>query len=172
MAGFYRGAAAGDIRRMADRGPRIRVPPPAIYFAVFLVGLLPETILRLSLAHTETAARKHAVIGIAIVAAGVVLMLWGMLTFRHFRTSVLPFKPATALVRSGPYRFTRNPMYVGMTIAYVGAAIAMNVVWPLLFLPLAIYLIVRFVIRLEEAYLARVFPGEYADFRARVRRWL
>lgn len=155
-----------------DRGPAIRFPPPAIFVALFFIGLLLESmLLRIRIAGQGTAAML-GLLGLALVALGAFLMFWGMLTFRRFRTSILPFRPATALVQSGPYRFTRNPMYVGLTTAHVGAALAMNVAWPLILLPLALYLLVRLVIRPEEEYLGRFFGEEYAEFKRRVRRWL
>lgn len=162
-----RGASTGA------RGPRIMFPPPLIFVVVFLLGLGLERLLRISIVREGGAtAPMLGVLGLALVGLGFFVMFWGMLTFWRAGTSVLPFRPATALVERGPYRFTRNPMYVGMTTAHVGAALAFNVTWPLLLLPLALYLVVRFVIRPEEEYLARRFGAEYELFRTRVRRWL
>jgi protein-S-isoprenylcysteine O-methyltransferase Ste14 len=95
-----------------------------------------------------------------------------MLTFRRARTAILPTRPASQLVDGGPYRFTRNPMYTGLTTAYVGAAALLDSVWPLLLLPLVLAALVRLVVRREEAYLRGAFGAEYAAYQARVRRWL
>jgi protein-S-isoprenylcysteine O-methyltransferase Ste14 len=142
-----------------------------VYLAVFLVGLLLEKVLRIRIVG-EFRAPLLTLFGLAVVGLGFFLSLWGALTFRRHHTSMLPFRPASALVETGPYRFTRNPMYVGLTTAYVGVALVLNVIWPLLLLPVALYLIVRFVIRREEAYLAETFGAKYVEFRQRVRRWL
>jgi protein-S-isoprenylcysteine O-methyltransferase Ste14 len=86
---------------------------------------------------------------------------------------VLPAIRATrTIVGSGPYRFTRNPMYVSLALAYAGMALTINSVWPLVFLPFIVLLVDRYVIRREEAYLARKFGAEYEAYRGRVRRWL
>jgi protein-S-isoprenylcysteine O-methyltransferase Ste14 len=162
----------GDIRRVqSERGPNIRFPPPAIYVAVFLIGLILERFWRIPIVG-DVRAPLLSIFGMALVGLGVFVAAWGMLTFRRHKTSVLPFRPAEALAMTGPYRFTRNPMYVGMTTAHVGAALAMNAGWPLILLPVALYLILRFVVRVEEEYLSRRFGVAYEDFKRRVRRWL
>ena len=167
-----RGRPEGDIRTVTtERGPDIRFPPPAIYVAVFLIGLLLERFSRIPIVGAVRAPLL-SIFGLALVGLGFFVMFWGMLTFRRHKTSILPFRPAGALAMTGPYRFTRNPMYLGMTTAHIGAALAMNAGWPLILLPVALYLIVRFVIRVEEAYLAQRFGIEYEDFKRRVRRWL
>lgn len=155
----------------SERGPNIRFPPPAIFVALFLVGLILERFWRIPIVG-DVRAPLLSIFGLALVGLGGFLVAWGMLTFRRHKTSILPFHPAAALAQNGPYRFTRNPMYVGLTTAHVGAALAMNAGWPLILLPVALYLILRFVIRREEDYLGRRFGVEYEDFKRRVRRWL
>ena len=107
-----------------------------------------------------------------LVVAGMGLSVWGIITFRLARTSIIPSRPASRLVENGPYRFTRNPMYTGLTLAYLGVAAMMNSAWPLLALPVVLALLVRLVVRREEAYLHDAFGEEYAAYRGRVRRWL
>lgn len=91
--------------------------------------------------------------------------------FRRARTTLVPNKPATAIVTEGPYRWTRNPMYVSLVLLYVAAALAVNNWWSLAFLPIVALVIDRAVIAREERYLAAAFPEEYAAYRQRVRRW-
>jgi len=76
------------------------------------------------------------------------------------------------LVIWGPYRFTRNPMYVGMATLYVGGTLLLNDLWPLALLPVVITLVQRRVIAKEEAYLERTFGDVYRAYKARVRRWI
>jgi protein-S-isoprenylcysteine O-methyltransferase Ste14 len=95
-----------------------------------------------------------------------------MLRFMRSRTSFNPARPATALVTGGPYRFTRNPMYLGMAGAYAGLAVATGVLWALAFLPVVVLTIDRLVIRREERHLAVAFGEEYERYRSRVRRWV
>jgi protein-S-isoprenylcysteine O-methyltransferase Ste14 len=94
-----------------------------------------------------------------------------MLSFRRAGTSVIPFKPTTALVTSGPYRFSRNPMYLGMAFRYIGVALALGVVWALITLPFVIAAVDQLAIAIEEGYLVRKFGDPYCDYMKRVRRW-
>lgn len=111
-------------------------------------------------------------IGFGILIVGVGLAAWGMVTFRRARTAVIPHHAASQLVASGPYRFTRNPMYVGLTIVYIGGAVVLNSAWPLILLPVVLILLAHFVVVREEQYLSDAFGDEYAAYRSRVRRWL
>jgi protein-S-isoprenylcysteine O-methyltransferase Ste14 len=115
-------------------------------------------------------------VAVVVIVAG--LLLWllldgaAMLAFRRAETSMIPFKPSTALVVSGPYRFTRNPMYVGMAALYVALAVALGLIWALILLPIVIVAVDRLVIAREEPYLERTFGDEYREYKQRVRRWL
>ncbi len=95
-----------------------------------------------------------------------------MVSFRRAGTSMVPMNPTTALVTSGPYRLTRNPMYLGMAFLYVAFAFALGVIWALAFLPAVVVIVDRFVIAREEPYLERKFGQAYRDYKVRVRRWL
>lgn len=145
----------------------IRVPPPLFYVAGFLIGVALEL--------TFPIDRPH----VAITVAGAVIGIGGWLaldgtamsSFRRAGTSMIPFNPSTALVVTGPYRFTRNPMYLGMAFLYVGLAFAFGLVWPLIVLPLVIAAVDQLVIALEEGYLVRKFGQPYCDYMKRARRW-
>ena len=151
--------------------PGVRFPPPFLFVAGLLAGwwlsrrkpipLLPDDWIPLS-----------ELVALAVGAAGLVLIFWGIATFRAHNTAVFPNQPAARIVRQGPYQFTRNPMYTGMTCLYCGLAVLINDAWPLVFRPLVLFLLIRLVIAREERYLATAFPSEYADYRRRVRRWL
>ena len=109
--------------------------------------------------------------GVSIVL-GTALALWGVAVFRRAHTTILPFRAPTAVVTTGPYRFSRNPMYAGMTLAYAGAALILNTSWPLLLLPIVLLAMVKLVITREEAFLAATFGADYVGYTHRVRRWL
>ena len=148
----------------------VHFPPPFIYLGGLLAGwLLGRFAFPLPLNRLGGAVLP---VGATLVVLGVALVAWGMLTFRRAHTAIVPHHPASSIVTSGPYRFTRNPMYTGLAIAYCGAAAVMNSAWPLVLLPLVIALVVRFVIDREEAYLASAFGADYSAYRQRVRRWL
>jgi protein-S-isoprenylcysteine O-methyltransferase Ste14 len=146
----------------------IRVPPPVYYVAAFLVGVGLELIFPTS--WPSSGVRIAA----ALLAGAAWFALDGVATvlFRRAGTSMVPMNPTTALVTSGPYRVTRNPMYVGMAFLYVAFAFAFGVMWALVFLPAVIAAIDRLVIAREEPYLERKFGQSYRDYKSRVRRWL
>jgi protein-S-isoprenylcysteine O-methyltransferase Ste14 len=85
---------------------------------------------------------------------------------------MIPMRPSSALDTTGPYRFSRNPMYLGMVFLYVAIALALGLVWPLIALPLVIAAVDQLVIAIEEAYLVRRFGQPYCDYMATTRRWL
>ena len=88
------------------------------------------------------------------------------------RTPLDPYTPSEAIVTDGPYRLSRNPAYLGMTLTYAGIAIVWNAPWALVPLPVAIAVIDRGVIVREERYLERKFGARYMDYKRRVRRWI
>ena len=102
------------------------------------------------------------------------LLLDGMAAglFRRRGTAVEPWKPSTVLINEGPYRFSRNPIYLGFAITYAGLAIAMNSWVALMLLFPCLVVVDRFVIRREERYLEARFGVDYIAYCGRVRRWL
>lgn len=155
-----------------DRGPNVRFPPPVLYIVAFLVAMWLDASLRsIGFFGASGPPLWAQIAGLALLVLGVALAAWGSITFRLAMTPVIPMYPAASLVQHGPYRFTRNPMYLGMTAAYVGLAVALNTVWPLFFLPLILWALHRFVIRNEERHLAEKFGEAYEAYRRRVGRW-
>jgi protein-S-isoprenylcysteine O-methyltransferase Ste14 len=151
--------------------PGVHFPPPFVFVAAFLVGMaLDRWVMEFRFGNASRPVLLVA--GWLLIALGLCVMLWAVWTFTRARTSVLPFRPATAMVTSGPYRFSRNPMYVGLTLLYVGLSLLTGMAWPLVMLPLALVALTALVIRREERYLEAAFAAEYAAYRSRVRRWL
>ena len=81
-----------------------------------------------------------------------------------------PYEPTSAIVATGPYALSRNPIYLSATVVYVGIAFVVNMVWPIAVLPVGIALLYYGVIAHEESYLEKVFGDEYLKYKARVRR--
>lgn len=146
-------------------------PPPLLYAIPFAVGIL----LHRSLGHDRLPAGlalPARIAGIALVAAAILLALSAEIRFARAGTSALPFRTTTAVVTGGPYRFTRNPMYLGLALLYVGLTLIAGYLWPLACLPLAILAVNRFVIPREERYLEKKFGEPYQRYRQSVRRWI
>jgi protein-S-isoprenylcysteine O-methyltransferase Ste14 len=112
------------------------------------------------------------VVGGVLFAIGAVIAGWSLWIFRKARTTTVPGRASAALVTWGPYRLTRNPMYVGLTAAYLGEAGLLRQAWPIVLLPLTLAYVNWIVIPLEEARLKEVFGDEYEQYRAKVRRWI
>ena len=151
--------------------PIMHVPPPLWFALAFLAGwgvqfLVPVTI------HAPTVAGVIHGIGFALLVCGGVLALSCLGIFVLARTTFIPFGRASTLITRGPYRFSRNPMYVSLVLAYLGGTGLLVQPWPLLFLPLAIVILNRIVIPFEEARLLAAFGIAYEAYCAKVRRWI
>ena len=154
----------------ALQSPGVRFPPPLLFAGGLAVGWVLDRYLRALPMAGDGRSLDRA--GTVLVLLGVALAAWGMITFRRAHTAIVPLHPASRIVTNGPYRFTRNPMYTGLTLVYLGVSLHMNSVWPLLALPIVLALLLRLVVRREEAYLRSAFPDEYVAYLGRVRRWL
>jgi len=152
-------------------GARVVIPPPLLFASGFLAGVW----LRLYApgdALPANIAGAVGAVGFLLAAAGIAFSLWGIVTFFRAKTTIVPHRAVSSLVDRGPYRVTRNPMYLGLTTAYTGLALALNRLWPFAFLPFVLYLLVVAVIRPEEGYLEERFGDEYRAYRRRVRRFI
>jgi protein-S-isoprenylcysteine O-methyltransferase Ste14 len=152
-----------------DLGPGVKLPPPLPFALGFAAGVTLEQLWPL---RARFAALPHSGFGgVTLMTLGAALVVTGMLTFRRHRTAIYPNRPARNLVTSGVYAYTRNPMYLGLSMAYLGGVLATGLWWPLLLLPLVLMLVVTLIIRREEEHLHERFPDEYGEYSARVRRW-
>jgi protein-S-isoprenylcysteine O-methyltransferase Ste14 len=151
-----------------DRSNAIVRPPLALALAI-LGGLVANWLIPLPFL-PEAVPRTWA--GSTAIVLGLALGAWAIVTLRQAGTRVETTKPTTAIVTRGPYRLTRNPIYVGMLAILIGLTIALDTAW-LLVAMVPFYLVIRFgVIAREEAYLERKFGDTYRSYKSRVRRWL
>lgn len=110
--------------------------------------------------------------GLALVALAVGLLIWGRRTLVAGGTNVDPSLPSTVIVTAGPYRFSRNPLYVGLALVYLGLTVALDTWWGIVLLALVLIVMHLGVIQREERYLAQKFGDHYRQYRAAVRRYL
>jgi protein-S-isoprenylcysteine O-methyltransferase Ste14 len=143
-------------------------PAPIIFVAVLLVGVL------LSLAFPVSFLPRVVtlLVGVAFFLLPFVLGFAVLRAMRRARTSVNPYRPTTVLLTEGPFRVSRNPMYLGMVVQYVGLALLFNSLWAMVLLPLALVIVHLTVIKREERYLELKFGEEYRAYKAKVRRWI
>lgn len=143
-------------------------PPPLIYLGAVVIGLVlsalvPAPILPRGLGYG---------LGAALIVTAVSLLVWGVRVMRLAGTSEKTSRPTTALVTTGPFRLSRNPLYISLTLCYVGVALTAQSLWSLLLLPAVLVVMQGGVIYREERYLERKFGADYVRYKARVRRWI
>jgi protein-S-isoprenylcysteine O-methyltransferase Ste14 len=142
---------------------------PPVYLVLSMVAM---AVLHFGFPIAQPIREPYRYAGAVLIGLSVALGFWAVALFRRAGTGVVPFSEATTLVIRGPYRFTRNPMYLAMAGILVGTAIWLGSVTPWLVLPAFMALIAERFIAPEEAMLERVFGDSYVRYRAAVRRWL
>ncbi|MHB2168099.1 methyltransferase family protein [Alsobacter sp. R-9] len=145
--------------------------PPLIYSGALLVAWTLERFGPWLWLDTAMDSLPR-VFGSVVFGLGLGLDLWAIVTLRRHRTTVLPHAGATALVTSGPYRFSRNPIYLGNTVALIGLALLLRWGWLLLLVPVTVTAVGWLAVSREEDHLARRFPVEWRAYAEKVRRWL
>ena len=153
---------------MRDDAPGVIAPPPLIFLGALAAGFALEALL-------PSAAIPGWLswpLGLALVIAGGALAASFIGAFQRAHTPVDPYRPATALVTTGPYRLTRNPGYLGMALTYAGIAVLASALWTLIGLAAALVVVDRGVIAREEHHLEARFGDDHRRYRATTRRWL
>ncbi|HET8599236.1 MAG TPA: isoprenylcysteine carboxylmethyltransferase family protein [Segeticoccus sp.] len=149
-------------------GADVHVPPPVLYAVPFAALSLLGRALPLRL----PGGRATRSGGFALVAAGLALGVTGARTILGHDSSIHPDGEVSTIVRDGPYRFSRNPIYLGLTLVYTGGALAQRSALPLFGLPGVLVAMQNLVIQREEHYLRERFGSAYTSYCAQVRRWL
>ena len=158
-------------KKPRGKGPAVPFPPPLLFAAAFLAGWLIHRASPLWPPIPVAVAATVTWFSGVLVVAGLAFAYWGIYTFTRHRTAIYPNRDASTLVMTGPYRYTRNPMYTGMIVAYLGGVGIVESLWPLVTLPLAIIGLYRIVIAREERHLTQAFGDAYREYQRRVGRW-
>jgi protein-S-isoprenylcysteine O-methyltransferase Ste14 len=148
--------------------PNVKIVPPLVYLAGIIIGFvatiwMPTKVVLNSVAWT---------VGGILICCGAVLSGSALLKFKDVGTTVRPDRAASTLVIGGPYKISRNPMYLGLAFVYLGVAVARQSVWALILLPVVLIVIQRGAIEPEEAFLEKRFGANYIRYKENVRRWL
>jgi protein-S-isoprenylcysteine O-methyltransferase Ste14 len=148
--------------------PGVWVPPPLWYALAVILGVLLDRRWPLPIpAHPLTTFA-----GVLFLAGWMALTLESVGRFRRSKTSIVPIRPAEALVSTGPYRYTRNPMYVSLALLTIGCGLLLATWWPIILVVPTLAIVQQVVIAREERYLRRRFGADYDAYARRVRRWL
>ncbi|GGB64636.1 methyltransferase family protein [Blastomonas aquatica] len=153
----------------ASIAPKVGFPPPLVFVGFILLGLFADRLLSL-----PTMPISHDInwVGFALMMAGIAVLIVSLGMFRAYGENPEPWTPSQAIIARGPYRHSRNPMYLAMVVIHIGYAIWDASAGVLLFVPFAFIAIDRAVIAKEEKYLTQRFGKPYQDYCRRVRRWL
>ena len=146
----------------------VKLPPPLIYALPLVAAWLIEKGFALPL----PASGDPRPLGWTLIVLGALCTFPAAAAFLAAKTAIVPVRPATMLVTSGLYRVTRNPMYLGFTITYIGVTLLLGTWWAVIFLPFVLWAMHVLVIFREEHYLDARFGQAYRDYRSRVRRWI
>ncbi|MGB8383956.1 MAG: isoprenylcysteine carboxylmethyltransferase family protein [Dermatophilaceae bacterium] len=154
---------------MDRTGAQVRLIPPLVVFVPLTVLLAMNALVPWAIGVPLVI---RVVVGALLVVVGVALMAWAASVMKGQGTTVIPWEQVDALVTSGPFAFTRNPIYLGDGLVYLGITVAFGSWWPALGLPVVLLVLHRYVIDPEEAYLTVRFGPAYTTYAGRVRRWL
>jgi protein-S-isoprenylcysteine O-methyltransferase Ste14 len=153
-----------------EHGARVRVPPPLVFLVFTLLGVA----LRYVVTPPSVPGDRVVtiVVGAGLFVVGLAFVLSARVLFVRTGQNPAPWKPSPELIVEGPYRFTRNPMYVGLTLLDVGLGLAVHNLWISSFAIPALLIVHIFVVLPQERYLETKFGQSYRAYRARVRRYL
>jgi len=148
----------------------VYLPPPIFVILVFLLSLLCQNIFPITKVLWQTSIPFLA--GILCFVLGFIIAIPAIIKFRESKNTLITFKPTNSLQTSGIYKYSRNPMYLGLVIFYVGGSFFFGNLWSLLFIPLIVFTLTKFVIIKEEKYLQRKFGDSYNAYCKIVKRWI
>lgn len=160
----------GDANMSESRfdAPNVKIIPPLVYLAGLAIGLVVSIWVPTNIVPNSPAWA----LGGILIACGAMLAGSAILRFKSVGTTVRPDQASSTLVIVGPYKITRNPMYLGLALVYAGISIADQSVWALILLPVVLAIIQRQAIEREEAFLERRFGTDYLRYKEDVRRWI
>lgn len=147
---------------------RPKILPPVYLLATLLLMVILHFFL--PVAQADSLVLK--IIGAVLMVSGIAMAAVSAGAFVKAKTPVIPFEPTTAVITTGLYRFTRNPMYLGMVLVLLGVASLLGSLSPIIPIPVFVVIIHNLFIRREEIFLEKLFGDEYTNYKATVRRWL
>jgi len=154
---------------VTEGGASVRFPPPLVYIGFIILGALLQYAIA-PIPFPDDAWIR--ILGVVVVVAGLAIIFAALATFKKTGQEPKPWTPSPELIIEGTYRWTRNPMYVGLTCILIGLGLALNNIWFSLLAPIALVLVHFIAVLPEEEYLSGKFGKSYAEYRRNVRRYL
>lgn len=152
--------------------PDVIMLPPFIVLIVLAIAIALEWIIGLTFLPPISWSSWSVYAGVLVVACGVALMVWAVRAFAAVGTNLSPHEPTLNLTTAGPYRLTRNPMYIGFMLLLAGVSLVFSLEWGLIMVPVLALVLHYGVVLREEKYLIAKFGQAYTDFTSRTRRWV
>lgn len=153
-----------------SKGPGVYIPPPLFYVLVFLASVFIQKKIPIDDRMFNLVTLK--IVGVILLIASLFFLVKSLRQFFLTKNTLILIKPATSLQMSGIYRITRNPMYLGLAIVYLGITCFVGNWWNIILFPILFLIMQEYVIKREEKYLMLEFGREYEDYKKKVRRWL
>jgi protein-S-isoprenylcysteine O-methyltransferase Ste14 len=150
----------------------VRVFPPAVPLLTVLIGIALKRLWPVGLGLEFASPYRYWIGGLIVGGAVLGLGAWSVMLVRRTGQSENPWKPTTQIVQGGPFRITRNPMYLQMVLVCIGIAVLLDNLWIVILTAGCAYALQRFAIAPEERYLERKFGETYLAYKRKVRRWL
>ena len=153
-----------------DPGPQLPLPPPILMAIALVVATILDWAPPRFLA-PPLDFNPQVIVGVLLVAGSLLLVITAVRTFRREGTNVVPTRPALKIVTSGPYRVTRNPMYLSMVLFMLGISLMFALEWGVILTPILWLGYDRLIVAREEAYLTAKFGSAYQALLKKTRRW-
>lgn len=153
-----------------SKGPGVYIPPPFLYVVTFIAAVFIQKSVPIADAFFHLMAAR--IIGVCLLLVALFFLFNSLRQFFRTKNTVILIKRATSLQATGIYAITRNPMYVGLAILYLGIACFIGNWWNVILFPLLLLVVQEYVIKSEERYLVHEFGAEYDAYKSKVRRWL
>ena len=150
--------------------PGVYIPPPLIYVVVFLAAVFIQK--KISIDDSTFHLQIVKITGVLFLIVSLFFMVTSLRQFFISKNTLILIKPASSLQTNGIYSITRNPMYVGLALVYLGISCFVGNWWNVILFSLLLLIVQEYIIKREEKYLLRRFGEEYAVYKAKVRRWL
>jgi protein-S-isoprenylcysteine O-methyltransferase Ste14 len=159
-----------NIQINKSKGPGVYIPPPLFYVLIFIASVLIQKQIPVSDTLFHLLITK--VVGVIFLILALFFLVRSLRQFFLTKNTLILIKPATSLQTNGIYGITRNPMYVGLAIVYLGITCFIGNWWNIILFPLLLLIVQEYIIKREEKYLELEFGLDYEEYKKKVRRWL
>jgi protein-S-isoprenylcysteine O-methyltransferase Ste14 len=153
-----------------SKGPGVYIPPPLFYVLIFIVAGILQS--KIPIADALFRLQSIKVLGIIFFIIAAFFLARSLRQFFQSKNTVILIKPASSLQKTGIYGISRNPMYVGLAVIYLGITCFIGNWWNIILFPILFLIVQEYIIKREEKYLEAEFGQQYIDYRRIVRRWL